>query len=216
MELSFKDIDWRSILLKRYKDYHLSEDDVMIIFMINEIKKMDENSPITNDILASYMCLSKDTIDTCLSNLIDKGLILYTVVKNTPILTLQPLLNKIFKDTKKDLVIADDKSLERESENAYELFQKALNRTLSAIENDKIRGWMDEGATLSMFQEAISTLQTKGKRLTLKKIGEELLRIQKEKDFDKEGYTARNEEVRDPIRISDLLNSDEDDDDEDK
>jgi len=205
MELSFDDIDWRSVLLKRYKDYHLSENDVMIIFMINEVKKVDPNSPITNDVLSSYMCLSKDEIDTCLSNLIDKNLILFSMVKNTPILTLQPLFNKIFKDIKKDLIIASDKALDKESESAYELFQKALRRTLSPIENDKVRGWLDEGATLDMMKEAINSIQAKGKTLTITKIGNELLRIQKEKDIDREGFTARDERVRDPIRMNEIL-----------
>lgn len=207
MNLSFKDIDWRSILLKRYKDYHLSENDVMVIFMINEIKKIDENSPITNDVLSGYMSLSKDEIDTCLSNLIDKNFIVYKVQKNTPILSMEPLFNKIFKDIKKDLIIANDKALDKESENAYEIFQKAFNRTLTPIENDKIRNWMDEGATIPMFKEAINIITSKNKRLTLKKVGDELLKLQKEDDFDKEGFSARSEEIRDPMRISEILDT---------
>lgn len=213
MNLSFKDIDWRSFLLKRYKDYRLSEDDVMVIFMINEIKKIDDNSPITNDVLSSYMSLSKDEIDTCLSNLIDKNFIVYKVQKNTPVLSLEPLFNKIFKDIKKDLIIANDKALDKESENAYEIFQKAFNRTLTPLENDKIRNWMDEGATIAMFKEAINLITSKNKRLTLKKVGDELLKLQKEDDFDKEGFSARSEEIRDPMRISEILSTKLGDDD---
>ena len=39
MELSYKDIDWRSALVRRYKDYVLDEVDLAVILRIYEETK---------------------------------------------------------------------------------------------------------------------------------------------------------------------------------
>lgn len=98
MELNFKDLNWRSIFLKRYKGLGLTESDAMVILMADEVMQMDGEIPVTADALSQYMSLSKETIDDCLLRLMDKKYVAYSPKGD---LTLQPLFSKLFDDLKK-------------------------------------------------------------------------------------------------------------------
>ena len=44
-----------------------------------------------------------------------------------------------------------------------------------------------------MMQEAYANIQSKQKRVTFPRLEKEILRLEKEKDINKEGYTARDD-----------------------
>lgn len=195
MEVSFKDIDWRSLLLKRYKGLRISEQDTMVIFMADQVMSLDGDIPVTAEVLSQYMSLTKEEIDDSLMKLMDKKLVAYE--PSTGNLTLSPLFTRLFNDFKKDIVLASDSTIQRKVDDAYAFFQKQLGRPLNPLEVDKINSWLGEGATLAMMQEAYYNLQGKTKIITFRKLEKEILRLEKEKDINKEGYTVRDEEHRD-------------------
>lgn len=193
MELNFKDLNWRSIFLKRYKGLRLTESDAMVILMADEVMQMDGEIPVTADALSQYMSLSKETIDDCLLRLMDKKYVAYSPKGD---LTLQPLFSKLFDDFKKDIVLSSDSRSQKKIDDAYAFFQKEMGRPLTPLEVDKINGWLGEGATVSMMQEAYANIQSKQKRVTFPRLEKEILRLEKEKDINKEGYTARDDAHR--------------------
>lgn len=205
MEFGFKDLDWRSLLTKRYKNYGLTEDDVMVILVASEVKKADALAPITSDTLTEYMSLSKDEIDNSLAKLMDRQFATYETKGNAAVLSFQLLFNRLFSDFKKDIVLASDSKTDKKVVEAYGYFEKTLNRSLSPLEIDKISGWLSEGATMGILQNATINIQATNQRVTFAKLEREILRLEKEKDISKEGYTVRNETNRDDRKLTDIL-----------
>lgn len=190
MELSFKDIDWRSLLLKRYKGLKLDEKDTMVIFMTDQVTAMDSSIPVTAEVLSQYMVATKEEIDESLEKLLDKNLI--EIDPSNGSITLKPLFTRLFNDIKKDLLIASDPKVQRKMDECYEFFQKQLGRVLSPMDVQKINSWIGQGASLALLQEALFNVQSKTKIVTFRKLDNEVLRLLKESDIKKEGYTLRD------------------------
>ena len=66
MNISKLDFDWRSLLIKRYKNYGLNENDIAVIFCINEIIKEKKYLVLADDI-EPLMTLKKEEIDSNLN-----------------------------------------------------------------------------------------------------------------------------------------------------
>jgi len=208
MEFGFKDLDWRSLLLKRYKDYGLDEDDVMVILMANEVQKEDANAPITSDTLSEYMTISKDEIDQSLYKLLDRKFIVYETIGTVVRMSFDPLFSKLFADVKKDLVLASDKKTDKKVDEAYAFFEKTLGRTITPLELDKISSWLGEGATMGMLQNAVINIQASKQRVTFPRLEKEILRLEKANDISKEGYTVRDDTNRNDRKLAEILSHD--------
>lgn len=208
MEFGFKDLDWRSLLLKRYKDYGLGEDDVMVILMANEVQKEDVNAPITSDTLSEYMTIGKDEIDQSLYKLLDRKFIVYETSGTVVRMSFDPLFNKLFGDVKKDLVLASDKKTDKKVDEAYAFFEKTLGRTITPLELDKISSWLGEGATMGMLQTAVINIQASKQRVTFPRLEKEILRLEKASDISKEGYTVRDDTNRNDRKLAAILSHD--------
>lgn len=217
MEFSFSDIDWRSLLLKRYKGYGLSESDVMVVFIADQIEKVDPTAPITAETVAGYMTLSVDEVDQALERLLSRKFISYTVDNMQAKLSLEGLFNRLFSDLQKDIVLKRDDGGRKMSE-IHEYLVKELNRpSLSPIELDKVAAMVSEGATLKLIKQAVSNIRSKGSNLTFSRLSKEVLRLEKEDDISREGYTVRNDIIRDDRKLNETLAHDwvnDDDDDE--
>lgn len=194
MELNFKDINWKSIFLKRYKGLGLDETDVMVVLMADEITQMDGAMPVTADTLSQYMVVSKETIDESLVRLMDKKFVSYDTSDGN--LTLSPLFTRLFNDFKKDIVLSTDSKSQRKIDESYAFLQEQLGRPLTGIEIDKINSWLGEGASIDIIKEAFYRIQTNNKRVTFNRLEKEILKLEKERDIIKEGYTARDDEHR--------------------
>lgn len=205
MKFSFKDIDWRSVLLKRYKDYGLDETDVMVILVTDQIIKTDPDAPVTPETLAGYMTLPASEIDRSLYKLMDKKLISFTMENNISKFTLDNLFEKLFSDLKRDLVLYDSAGSSSKVENAYKFLEDTLGRTLSVLEVDRISSWLKEGADLAMIKSAVANLNSRHTRITFSKLNQEILRLEKEKDIESEGYTVRDDTNRDERKLNQLL-----------
>lgn len=220
MKFSFLDIDWRSVLLKRYKDYGLDETDVMVIFMTDQVIKTDPEAPVTPETLAGYMTLPASEIDRSLYKLMEKKLITFKMDANISRFCLDNLQDKLFSDLKRDLVLYDSGNSSAKVENAYKYLESVVGRPLSPLEIDRISAWFKEGADLNMIKSAVANISAHKSRLTFARLSQEILRLEKEKDIESEGYTARDDTNRDDRKLNKLLThnwlDDGDDDDDDK
>ena len=72
MNLTRNDVDWKSLLIKKYQSYGLDELDTMVIFVSDAVLSIQENTLLTCDILSPYMKATKDVIDQSLSKLMSK------------------------------------------------------------------------------------------------------------------------------------------------
>ncbi|HBR85874.1 MAG TPA: hypothetical protein DEA32_01660 [Firmicutes bacterium] len=205
MDFSYTDIDWRALLVKKYKLYNLKEIDVVTLLLIDQLEKIDPQTPILSSTLTTYMTVPADQIDASLSRLLDKKLITYEVVDLVPKLSLKGLFDKLFSDLQKDILLKKDDSGKVMSEIHEMLLSELKRSSLSPVEMDKVSAMLREGATVKMMKVAIENIRNKGQNPTINRIASEVLRLEKEDDFSKEGYTARNEESRDDSKLRETL-----------
>lgn len=222
MEFTFSDLDWRSLLLKRYRGYGLSENDVMVILVADQVSKVDPEAPIIGETLAGYMTLSSDEIELSLERLISRKLISYNIDGNTAKLSFQGIFDKLYADLQKDIALKRDSGSGRKMSEIHAYLLQELNRpSLSPIELDKVAAMVSEGATLKMIKTAVNNIRSKGSNLTFARLTQEVLRLEKADDITKEGYTVRNDVVRDDRKLTETLAHDwvhegeEDEDEED-
>ena len=205
MEFSFSDIDWRSLLLKRYRGYGLGENEVMVLLVADQIQKIDPTAPITSETLSGYMTITSEEIDACLERLMNRKLIAYVIEGTVAKLSFEGLFNKLFADLQKDITLKRDDGGKRLSEIHAYLLQELNRPSFSPVEQDKIAAMVSEGATIKMFRTAVNNIRSKSNRVTMTRLSQEILRLEKESDFDKEGYTVRNEVVRDTRKLNETL-----------
>jgi len=199
MDLSYRDIDWRSLLVKHYKYYGLNEKDLATILCLNDVLS-SVSSLITPDDLVTYMTLSKDEIDESLSKLLDKKYIDIVSSGKKKVTTLEPLLNKILLDLKKDVVIEANEELKKKNDSKvnsiYSYFEETIGRPLTGRETDKISIWFKSGADERLIKEAVEKLKAQSKSISFAAVDKVLLSLQKNADISKEGFSPRKDDWR--------------------
>lgn len=199
MNISKLDFDWRSLLIKRYKNYGLNENDVAVILCIYEIIK-EKQYLVSAEEIEPMMTIKKEKIDGIITNLFERRFISFEKVDNKTVTSLEPLINKIFTDTQKDLMIEAQDNIRTDakskSEAMYAYFEQLLGRSLTSLEFDKICSWYREGATDGMVKEATEKVKQKSKRVTINAVDKMILSLEKSADINQEGYTTRSEDWR--------------------
>lgn len=197
MELSYKDIDWRSALVRRYKAYGLDEVDLAVILSIYEETKEDDVF-LSSDELVSYMVAKKDVIDSSLVKLINKKLITYINRDNSTVISLAPLFSKLVIDVKKDIVLdSKDSSKEKNKDlvnTLYTYFETEMGKSLSSREVDRIAFWLKQDISENMIHECVEKLKDQRKRVSITAVDKLLLKMQKQDDIKKEGFSPRSED----------------------
>lgn len=199
MNLNSFDLDWRSLLIKRYKNYGLDEKSLAVILCLSETLK-EGSCLISAEELEWMMTLSKTEIDATLASLIEKHFIVFENSEKKTVTSLRPLFDKLLNDTKKDIIIeAQDlkKSEARvKGESIYGYFETLLGRPLTANEFDRICGWYQEGATTGMIKEAVERVKSKSKRISINAVDKVVLALEKSDDINREGFSSRSDEWR--------------------
>lgn len=188
-----KYIDWKSLLLSKYKSLDIKEEEVLIILMIDFCLQNGE-TVITPDVLALKMNYDQNTIDKYLSILFNKGYItldsneegkLQTSLNGLKYILISSLLNNEETPTK------EEKDLEKEK-NIFDLFETKFGRPLSFIEMETMNKWFEEGVgddkILLALNEAI-----KAKKKNIRYIDKILLEWRQQQERKEEGYTTITE-----------------------
>lgn len=199
MKLAYTDLDWRALLIKRYKNYGLNENSVSLILCLAEILKEGPRLVTTED-FEWMMTINKSEIDTILATLMARKFIALETIGKKTYTTMQPLLDKILDDTQKDILIENNNEKRIESkeqgQKIYAYFEKLLGRALSSIEFDTICNWFKEGATEGMIKEAVERVKAKTPRITIKAVDKMILSLEKSADIKSEGYSPRSDDWR--------------------
>lgn len=185
-----KYIDWKSLLLSKYKSLDIKEEEVLIILMIDFCLQNGE-TVITPDVLALKMNYDQNTIDNHLSILFNKGYItldsneegkLQTSLNGLKYILISSLINNEEKPEK------EEKDLEKEK-NIFNLFETKFGRPLSFIEMETMNKWFEEGIEddkiLLALNEAI-----KAKKKNIRYIDKILLEWRQQQERKEEGYTT--------------------------
>ena len=188
-----KYIDWKSLLLSKYKSLDIKEEEVLIILMIDFCLQNGE-TVITPDVLALKMNYDQNTIDKYLSILFNKGYItldsneegkLQTSLNGLKYILISSLLNN------EETPAKEEKDLEKEK-NIFDLFETKFGRPLSFIEMETMNKWFEEGVgddkILLALNEAI-----KAKKKNIRYIDKILLEWRQQQERKEEGYTTITE-----------------------
>ena len=201
-------IDFRFLLLENYKKLKISENQLVIILMIDHL--LSQGNPfITADLLSLKMSLDIKEIDKLMADLLTRGLMEYTTMNGKTITSLNPLKEKLYREFQI--------SISRESEadknevisaqltNIFETFQQELGRQLSPLEISRIREWVSMGFTDETIIDALKEAINQGKK-SLRSVDKILLSWAKREELESEGKTALDDDwtknLEETIRIA--------------
>ncbi|MBQ8141972.1 MAG: DnaD domain protein [Bacilli bacterium] len=154
MELNQFDFDWKSLLIKRYRNYDLDETECMVIFVSDAVLNVDKDALITKETLSPYM-KNIDKIDVALSNLISKEILVISTENGGFSFSLDDFKKRLVEDALKDIALKKNQSASH-NESLYEELETIANRTLTPLERDQITHWLRSGADEKMIKEACS------------------------------------------------------------
>ena len=166
-------IDFRFLLLENYKKLQITENQLVIVLMIDHL--LSQGNPfITADLLSLKMSLDVKDIDTLIADLLTKGLLEYTTINGKTVTTLNPLKEKLYSEFQisisKENAVKNNQKIKSELNNIFETFQKELGRSLSPIEVSRIREWVALGYSDETIINALKEALSQGKNLCVQSI----------------------------------------------
>lgn len=218
MDINSNDLDWKNILIKKYTSYGLNELDVMVIFVSDNLLKIQSDLILTYDVLSNYMASKKDDLDSSLTKLLQKKII---VIKEDSLnikMSLDGFKEKLFNDVLKDAVLKDKQSVSDDSNDTINLvndLEQLNGRTFSPTERDKIAFWIRQGADDGMIREACHQSISKSGIISFKQADKLILEMMTSKErknlgtstFDHNDEQSRDEKIKDILLNSNWANN---------
>lgn len=139
-------------ILKRYKEFHLSmEEFIFLMYLYNLGNKyvFDPNK------FSSELNMELTDIMNYISVLTDKNFIRVEVLKNDKGLMEEVILLDEFYNKLSLLTISEVNNNKVEDSNIFEIVEKEFGRTLSPIEYEIIKAWLDNQFSEDLIKEAI-------------------------------------------------------------
>lgn len=168
MELSQSDIDFSTILLKRYCYYRLSDLECFTILICNQLLNRDKTLLLTRDVLSKHMASTKGEIDSILNELIKKGIIEIVNSGDQIYSSLDKFKKRIYDDLIKDIRLEKEGNT-TPSSSLYSYLEQLNDRPLSSLERDYISNWLKDGISESLIKEACVKSKTKNGYISFKK-----------------------------------------------
>ena len=187
-------IDYRYLLIEHYKKLRLSENELCVILMIEQLLQQ-KNTLITPDLLSMKMNLDVKEIDKIFVSLIERGLLQFDTGKKIKV-SLKPLNKKLFKlfqeEMAQDLEERNNKEKAANIEKVKKTFEAELKPELSPLEKSLISDWLAHGYTADQIIDAMRECLSKGKK-TFKSIDKLLLQWQTRDDIEKAGVSGASD-----------------------
>ena len=142
-------------LLKNYKKLKLELDEfIFLMYLYNQ----GDHFLFNPNLFAEQMNADLSTIMQLTSVLTDKGFISVDVSKNDKgimedIVSLEPFYQKLKLSVIEDINI--DESKKKDDSTIYEVIEKEFGRTLSSIEYEIIRAWLEHNYSEELIREAL-------------------------------------------------------------
>ena len=214
--LTIESLDYRYILITNYKYFKLTENELVILLIIDSLKK---KTLITGDQLEVKMSISAKEIDEGIVSLMNKGFLSYETVDGILITSIEPTFKKILSYMSSKIIIEDNEEELKKQEDSLSKVMKTLEeemkRSLTPLEIDLISNWFKEDVHENVINNAIDECLLKGKKLTVKAIDRTITKNLQHTDRVEEGFTTVDEKTKRDIKKSmdivsyDWVNSDE-------
>lgn len=193
MDINYKDIDWKTILIKKYKNYNLDETDCMVLFVSDSILSI-QSILITSEVLSPYM-VNLDRIDSSLSKLVEKKILKIDNLNNNFVSSIEDFKKKLFDDFIKDITLKSNNPT-RNNDSLYSEIESICNRMISPLERDQITSWLKSGADEGMIKEGLRRSITKSGNVSFKNADKLILNMQRSKSRQDIGASTLNEETK--------------------
>ncbi len=139
------------LLLKNYKKLNISEEElIVIIYLINLKGKIAYNPTI----FIEEIDMEKYKIMNIISSLVDKKIISVFLEKNSLNKT-EEYINLEMLYTKLASFVLDKVTPTIEDNSIFEMFEKEFGRTLSPMEYEIIKGWINDKFSDILIKEAL-------------------------------------------------------------
>lgn len=141
--------------LKRYKDFNISADDfIFLMYLYN----LGNNFPFDPNKFASELNIELLKVMDYIGTLTEKKLIKVDVLKNDnglmeETIILDDFYRKLSLITIDEVVQEENKA--SENSNIFEIIEKEFGRTLTPIEYEISKAWLDNGMSEDLIKEAI-------------------------------------------------------------
>ncbi len=182
-------VDFRYLLLEYYKKLGLTENEVLVLLMVNHLLNQ-KNDWITADMLSMKTNLKTKELDRILSDLVKRGFLEY--VLESARVSLEPISKTLWQLFALDVAKNNQNRLSAERaellSEIYSYYEKKLGRTLSPFDKDQINQWLDDGYRAEQIRHALDDALAEGRK-TMKSIGKRLRLARAGEDIDREGYT---------------------------
>ena len=212
-------IDFRFLLLENYKKLKISENQLVIIMMIDHL--LTQGNPfITADLLSLKMSLDIKEIDKLMADLLTRGLMEYVTANGKTVTSLNPLKEKLYREFQisisRESETDKNEIISTQLNNIFAEFQKELGRALSPLEISRIREWVSLGYSDETIIDALKEAINQGKK-SLRSVDKILLSWAKREELESEGKTSIDDDwtknLEETIRIAKTPWLDEDDED---
>lgn len=138
------------ILFNNYKKLNIKEEELIIIIFILNISTKIKYDPET---IVKELNIDKYKVMELINNLIEKGLLNIELITNKKnikeeYLSLEPLFNKLL-----NIIVEKEQSII--DNNIFSIFEQELGRTLSPMEYEMIKEWINNKISQELIIEAL-------------------------------------------------------------
>ena len=142
-------------LLKNYKELKLElEEFVFLMYLYNR----GERFPFDPNLFAESLCMDLTEVMDLTSSLTDKGFVTVEVLKNEKgFMEEVVILDNFYNKLKLFMIDEINQNEKKEIENSsiYEVIEKEFGRTLSSMEYEIIRAWLENNFSEELIREAV-------------------------------------------------------------
>lgn len=201
--LKINDIDYRNILIQSYKELNLTENELIVLLLIDSLSK-EKMSLFSGEMLSVKMNLTEKEIDEAIVSLMNKsflsyvqqGDILVTSLENTFKKVLDLIQNQIVNDFNDD----ESKYKQEALGNVLRTLETEMKRSLTSLEMEKVANWFQEGVDEKVINDSINECIMKNNRVTITKVDHLIIKNLTHTDREQEGFTTVDEKTKKDIK----------------
>jgi DNA replication protein len=209
-------VDFRYILLDSYKKLGLSEEEVVVILLVDHLLEQG-NDIVTADSLSLKMNYKVADIDRLMVGLVNKGYLSYETMGSKMYTSLDNLKTKLYDLFSKNLQSSQASLMNEARANRLGLlvsfYEDKLGRTLSPLESSTIGEWADAGYSDDEIKAALIEALRENKR-NLRAVDKILRAKRQDADIAKEGYSgvspSWNKDIQETMALAKTMWSDDD------
>jgi len=192
------------VLLEGYKKLGLSEDEAMVVLMIDHLISQG-NLFVSNDLLSLKMGYSPTELDGILNSLLKKGFLSYPSKSGKTVASIDQLKDAAYalfaKNAESQRAALQSADRVNVLTSLYSFFEEKLGRTLSPLERDSISDFLIRKYTEDDIKNALLDNLREGKK-SIKAVERTLKARRKEADLLSEGASAVSDDWDEDIRAT--------------